>query len=170
MADTILSAQMSDSELFSSIDKELGKCETRFGTFASNVNKTLDGINVNLGQGLAKNFGSQIDAMSQKIKELETQAKSIKIGSNNQSTAPTTLNVNDLNNYSASVSTKSNPIAANLSQMNSEMSNSLSKYDELTHKIQIAKSEQEKLTIENRKYGIELDRINNTGSYKAGSC
>ena len=97
MADTILSAQMSDSELFSSIDKELGKCETRFGTFASNVNKTLDGINVNLGQGLAKNFGSQIDAMSQKIKELETQAKSIKVGSNNQSTSPTTLNVNDLN-------------------------------------------------------------------------
>ena len=42
--------------------------------------------------------------MSQKIKDLETQAKSIKIGSNNQSTAPTTLNVNDLNNYSASIS------------------------------------------------------------------
>ena len=73
MADTVLSAQMTEGELYDSIDKELSKGEKRFESFVTEVNKTLGGINLKFGEDLNKEFSSKIDTMSAKIKQLEIE-------------------------------------------------------------------------------------------------
>ena len=103
MADTVLSAQMTEGELYNSIDKELSKGEKRFDSFVTNVNKTLGSINANFGDSLTKNFNSQIDNMSAKIKQLEIQLNSL-TGAKTNISSPTTstskatpvVNVNDI--------------------------------------------------------------------------
>ena len=111
MADTVLSAQMTEGELYDSIDKELSKGEKRFDSFVTNVNKTLGSINANFGDSLTKNFNSQIDNMSAKIKQLEIQLNSLTGNKNNikpitqdsNKNAPV-VNVNDIDTISSTLS------------------------------------------------------------------
>jgi prefoldin subunit 5 len=103
MADTVLSAQMTEGELYDSIDKELSKGEKRFESFVTNVNNTLGSINANFGDSITKNFNGQIDNMSAKIKQLEIQLNSL-TGAKTNISSPTTstskassvVNVNDI--------------------------------------------------------------------------
>src|SRR5574344_2173851 len=98
MADVVLSAKMSDGELLSSIDSTLKSSETKFTTFATNVNSILNGIGKNMGSNISTNFGAQIDQMKAKVLELQNTVASISPTATPTKTASSTpVNVNDYN-------------------------------------------------------------------------
>ena len=98
MADVALSAKMSNEELLSSIDSALKSSETKFTTFATDVNSILNGIGKNMGSNISTNFGAQIDQMKAKVLELQNTVA--RMGSTTTSTRPASsasVNVNDYN-------------------------------------------------------------------------
>ena len=71
----VISAKMTDEELLKSIDATLNRSEAKFTQFATDINATLGKIGEGFGKGMSTNFNAQVDAMSNKIKELEAQIK-----------------------------------------------------------------------------------------------
>jgi hypothetical protein len=96
MDDVIISAQMSDSELLSSIDQTLKRSETKFNEFAKQINTTLGTIGTNIGQSMANSFNGQMDSMIAKVRELSAQMD--KVGGKQIGAGATSLNINDYNN------------------------------------------------------------------------
>ena len=160
MADTVLSAQMTEGELYNSIDKELSKGEKRFDSFVTNVNKTLGSINLKFGEGLTKEFGSQIDSMSAKIKQLEIQLNGFT--GNKDKFKPTTatstkasdvVNVNDLNSFYASLSRKMNTTSLEDGRM---------RLHEISAEIDKLKNKQIDIAVKlDDKYKSQIDELNN---------
>ena len=77
MADTILSARMSDEELLKSIDSTLGVAEKRFDTFINNINTKLKSIGGTATGG--KSAGSNINVDNViNLDQLDSAVKSSK--------------------------------------------------------------------------------------------
>jgi hypothetical protein len=91
MADVVLDARMSNSELLKSIETVLNKAGERFNIFVNTTNKKLNNIGSNLGQGFMSGFNSQLNAMDLKMKELESQSKGT-----SGTTSISSININDL--------------------------------------------------------------------------
>src|SRR5574344_1091111 len=90
MADVVLSAKMSDSELLKSIETTLNKSEAKFNSFADNANKKLNSIGAGLGNSIASNLNAQLNSVEQRLNAISTKTANMTTGNSN-----ITLNVND---------------------------------------------------------------------------
>ena len=94
MADVVLDARMSNSELLKSIETVLNKAGERLNIFVNTTNKKLNNIGSNLGQGFMSGFNSQLNSAEKKLDELQNKAN--RSGSSSSSTK--SININDNNN------------------------------------------------------------------------
>lgn len=86
MADVVLSAKLSDSELLKSINDTLKTAEVRFNDFTNKVNTQLNGI----GKGMGVSLNQQIDSIESRLALLGS-----KVG-NVSSSSTITLNIDNL--------------------------------------------------------------------------
>lgn len=80
MADVVLSAKMSDSELLKSIETTLNKSEAKFNSFADNANKKLNSIGAGLGANIASTLDKQLNSIDQRLNAINSKAASISMG------------------------------------------------------------------------------------------
>ena len=157
MGDVVLSAKMSDEELLKSINEAITEGENKFETFTKNINAKLATIGTTLGTNIGSNLTSQLNAVSEKIKAIEAQTKSVSTGkSSSTTTASPSININDYNNTLANdqsiekLKQMQSEVAAyrmSLKTSSAELKTVNNLYDSIVVKIRQATSAQDKMNL-----------------------